>query len=654
MESRYSLRFESGERRGETIPISASGFTIGRRPGNSLQVLDNSVSGRHAEFLIDDQGVTLRDLDSTNGTRVGELRVIEQRITHGDHLFLGTVEFVLLDERLGGERTALEALAKTKTVPGPDGLQRVSADLVARSKKASRPGLVVLALAVAAGGTWWWLNQGGGGGGRATAKAPAPVAGDLLADEFSFEADHDTWSSAENAPQAFYCTAGARRSGAVGVSAELAAGEWALHRSRDLRADAGREYVVHSALRSDGGAALRVGIEFTRSAENLAAGPAPFLALSDAVPAGGGFEEREVAAVAPAGFDVVRAVLLARAPAEGGSAAADDVSLVERPAQAGAGAQVGPYRAQLVGAPPTQALLVQGDRVLLSGVEFTKPGAQPGWDGAPLEASADAKHIVLSAQGAHELLVLRCEAPLVAGGLATLGSGADSGFKTHAADFERKGVKDLLLGGKGDFVRVAFDTPVAVRGVAEGAGARISVQGLGAAKVVLQLEFKEERESAGNLAYAARNAEKKGELGECLAQWTTLLDTYPYEDALVAEAEAARARLLQKGLGEVREVRAESDRARFFRLVDLYRQCRDKALAIGRRYAKSTVEAEANALAADVERDLAGLEADLDRAERARLSAILAVLEAQKATGLAAEVKSYLDAQPAPPGGAKN
>ena len=94
MDARFSLRFESGERRGETIQVTDGGFTIGRRPGNSLQVLDNSISGRHAEFLIDEQGVTVKDLGSTNGTRVGDTRVLEQRITHGDHVTLGNVEFI--------------------------------------------------------------------------------------------------------------------------------------------------------------------------------------------------------------------------------------------------------------------------------------------------------------------------------------------------------------------------------------------------------------------------------------------------------------------------------------------------------------------------------------------------------------------------------
>ena len=102
MESQYALRFESGERRGEVIPISvvsASGgtFTIGRKPGNSLQVTDASVSGKHAELDVGAGSVAIRDLDSTNGTLVGGQRVRQASLGHMDEFVLGAVEFTLLD-----------------------------------------------------------------------------------------------------------------------------------------------------------------------------------------------------------------------------------------------------------------------------------------------------------------------------------------------------------------------------------------------------------------------------------------------------------------------------------------------------------------------------------------------------------------------------
>ena len=101
------MRFESGERRGEVVPIlvdAAAGgvFTVGRRPGNSLQVTDGSVSGRHAEVQVSAAGVSIRDLGSTNGTLFGGRKVPQADLGHGDRFSLGAVEFTLLDQSQAG------------------------------------------------------------------------------------------------------------------------------------------------------------------------------------------------------------------------------------------------------------------------------------------------------------------------------------------------------------------------------------------------------------------------------------------------------------------------------------------------------------------------------------------------------------------------
>jgi hypothetical protein len=207
-------------------------------------------------------------------------------------------------------------------------------------------------------------------------------------------------------------------------------------------------------------------------------------------------------------------------------------------------------------------------------------------------------------------------------------------------------------------VRLVFGAPVSLRGVAEGSASRIQAMPEGAmpegatsgggeiGEVSIQLDFAEDRKKAGDLAYAARNAEKKGDLGECLAKWSELLNEVPFDDALVAEGDQKRASLVQQGLSELQAVRVEVDRAKFFRLVDLDRRCKSRALAVGAKYKGSEVDAEAQRIAAAIDVDLVGLEADLARAERARLEGILAALEATKSTGLAAEVRAHLETMP--------
>ncbi len=62
------------ERREFSQPI----IRMGRSPGNDLIVLDNQISRNHAIFKVDANGITLRDLGSTNGLRFGNTCLKDQ------------------------------------------------------------------------------------------------------------------------------------------------------------------------------------------------------------------------------------------------------------------------------------------------------------------------------------------------------------------------------------------------------------------------------------------------------------------------------------------------------------------------------------------------------------------------------------------------
>ena len=70
MSSRFSLRIISGDQAGEVCHLEGHRLTVGRKPGNTLQLKDASISGSHAELILSDGAVILRDRNSTNGTRV--------------------------------------------------------------------------------------------------------------------------------------------------------------------------------------------------------------------------------------------------------------------------------------------------------------------------------------------------------------------------------------------------------------------------------------------------------------------------------------------------------------------------------------------------------------------------------------------------------
>ncbi|MBZ5686396.1 MAG: FHA domain-containing protein [Acidobacteriia bacterium] len=76
-----------------TMPL-----TIGRLPGNQLQITDSQASSRHAEIRSDDsgQGYSIVDLGSTNGTFVNEQRLssnIPRLLKSGDTIRIGETFF---------------------------------------------------------------------------------------------------------------------------------------------------------------------------------------------------------------------------------------------------------------------------------------------------------------------------------------------------------------------------------------------------------------------------------------------------------------------------------------------------------------------------------------------------------------------------------
>ncbi len=92
----------SGADAGKEAEITKARVTGGRSMINDLVLGDKAISGTHFEIVAADDGYRLRDLDSTNGVYVGELRVREVylkpnmqfRVGHCDLVFQPTQEIV--------------------------------------------------------------------------------------------------------------------------------------------------------------------------------------------------------------------------------------------------------------------------------------------------------------------------------------------------------------------------------------------------------------------------------------------------------------------------------------------------------------------------------------------------------------------------------
>ena len=112
------LRITSGARAGARETFTKSMITIGRHPMNDLRLdteKDLDVSSRHAEIRLVGGTATLRDVGSSNGTKVnGQPLVGERALFEGDVIALGGAQGASLEFH-----TVAEATASTPAAPLP-------------------------------------------------------------------------------------------------------------------------------------------------------------------------------------------------------------------------------------------------------------------------------------------------------------------------------------------------------------------------------------------------------------------------------------------------------------------------------------------------------------------------------------------------------
>lgn len=77
---------------GSVYELGETWATIGRADGNTFQVVESSVSGRHCEVRVKNDELTVRDLLSTNGTFIKGQKISEGVVKPGQTLRLGDVE----------------------------------------------------------------------------------------------------------------------------------------------------------------------------------------------------------------------------------------------------------------------------------------------------------------------------------------------------------------------------------------------------------------------------------------------------------------------------------------------------------------------------------------------------------------------------------
>src|SRR5208282_2271019 len=85
---------QSQEFVGKTVDLYGQEITVGRVADNKIQIEHASISGHHAVLKLDGQDYVIKDLDSTNGTRINAEKIGEQKLRRNDILRLGNIELL--------------------------------------------------------------------------------------------------------------------------------------------------------------------------------------------------------------------------------------------------------------------------------------------------------------------------------------------------------------------------------------------------------------------------------------------------------------------------------------------------------------------------------------------------------------------------------
>ena len=89
---------------GVTHELVDEAITIGRGPDNTIVVNDPSISTHHSQLLLERDTYRLKDLDSTNGTRVNGKPVTETVLRFDDRIRFGAAEARYESSEVGGSK----------------------------------------------------------------------------------------------------------------------------------------------------------------------------------------------------------------------------------------------------------------------------------------------------------------------------------------------------------------------------------------------------------------------------------------------------------------------------------------------------------------------------------------------------------------------
>ncbi len=141
------LVVNSGPARGREFELKPGVNSLGRAFNCDFRLDDPSVSGAHAQIVVDTFSVTVKDLHSTNGTFINRSQIREGFLQPGQIISLGGVEMIYVSDSAADNAMPSGGIARTVALPQVGGIK------IARPGASATPtGAAAMPAPVAGGG----------------------------------------------------------------------------------------------------------------------------------------------------------------------------------------------------------------------------------------------------------------------------------------------------------------------------------------------------------------------------------------------------------------------------------------------------------------------------------------------------------------------
>ncbi len=672
--TQFVLQILDGDRAGEIVELDALPLSIGRRADNDLVLLDEKVSGKHAQILQEGENLVLRDLGSTNGTLMEGRAIEEVLLTDQDVIQLGRLHMLFTTRdavpgRVAGgvagavasgvadAQYAEEALPEGSAAQDEDWqVRRVDqASLVASKAKTGLRSviglLLLLLLLLGAGSLYFFKGDASDGGRRSTARPPLPQPGNLLAAQVGDCEAAVGWQlkvSGSGFELQRPAHTGKRALAAVVDPSK----HHALARSEvALPVSMGQKLLAVGHLRSSGGGRVALRLRFSSSQD------ADLVLTSGSVPlAYANYTRVELPLSVPSYCDQLHLEVLALLPNEEAEVWADDLGIFSHPEAPAPHQHKTESGQHFLGSGESLALQV-GEDLSLLGIRplVTEPAlkelATAGLlclsdAGQQLSLQPEAQGITLQVSGAGgsgaESAGLCLELPLdmVSDGLRLRKEGL--GFADSAAKFAAHDGLELLC-GQGN-LRLLLSLPKAAALEGKIAKNIYRLEMPAATQCKLRTSFVQERNEAEIALRQAREQREQGQYGAALDQIALVLNKLPHHDDVVRRASKMRLEMQTQQGKRVEQLQADLESAAFFATRGAYLRLSQNLQALRAVYGEAHLNQPKllQTMQANVTQALATMDMQEIKQQRQRLQELNDSLQESGEAALQELVQQYL------------